>query len=82
MFELSRACLGKMITFIYKWLKRTVFDSPCGVAQRVVSLAEATVYLPTLPRLTCERISETTKQNNATLLFECCFPYVCPVLVK
>ena len=28
---LSRACLGKTITFIYKWLKKTVFLPPSGV---------------------------------------------------
>jgi hypothetical protein len=26
---LSRACLGKMFVFIYKWLKGTVFTHRC-----------------------------------------------------
>jgi hypothetical protein len=36
---LSRACLGKMIVFMYKWLKQTVFSPQPGSGQGRASLA-------------------------------------------
>jgi hypothetical protein len=36
---LSRACLGKMLVFMYKWLKRTRFRSPPTPQQRPSSAA-------------------------------------------
>ena len=40
---LSRACLGKMFVFMYKWRKNAVFSYPLG-AERIVE-AEKTVAL-------------------------------------
>ena len=48
---LSRACLGKMIVFIYKWLKKTVFTHSHGKASPAderISIASESTTLPTI----------------------------------
>jgi hypothetical protein len=42
---LSRACLGKIIVFVYKWLKKTVF-SPEEPTLHVTSLTKMLVMTP------------------------------------
>jgi hypothetical protein len=46
---LSRACLGKKITFIYQWLKKTVFSPPCKKAAVFQSVFSCSVlFVPSL----------------------------------
>jgi hypothetical protein len=44
---LSRACLGKMLIFIYKWLKKCRFLT--GVGEGVVPEREERIILPAEP---------------------------------
>jgi hypothetical protein len=76
---LSRACLGKKIAFIYKWLKTIVLRTEYAVknwrtisTQKKMSMQTSTTNSGS-HGFTCER------RKHASLFVEC-FPYVVPSL--
>jgi hypothetical protein len=76
---LSRACLGKMFVFIYKWLKNAIFrrrvrrrsrpkqSGRCSAAGRTLPMTPATISSATRSRTFLLRRSRLTRRQRRTL---------------